>query len=156
MEPNTKTVNTNEGEKPDLFQELIGELTNELNEIEKLPQQFTYSFREGYKACISDIKVISKDKDYVSPLQQENQQLKQLVAESTAILLDCVDKPTYLKALEENQQLREALEPFKNLAECVFKYIDKSGNRTIYAYDKAEITMKDLRAVEQALQNTKG
>lgn len=56
---------------------------------------------------------------------------------------------------EENERLKEGLKPFEALAHAVLDNDDFKGNRTLYAFDRAEITYDDLRKVIDILQSKK-
>ena len=52
---------------------------------------------------------------------------------------------------EENKLLREALKPFAKLANECLRNSNLHKDQDVYAYNKATITMQDLRNVESAL-----
>ena len=58
-----------------------------------------------------------------------------------------------LKAI--NKQLLEALEPFGKLANECLNNSSMNQNQTVYAYNRATITMLDLKKVSEILSKSK-
>jgi len=86
---------------------LVNELTKEYNELNKQPFRFPDQFRNGYKSCINDLRIILKEKP------QEEIDLKKIRSLAAQLVRDLDGHRLGVLPRVTLNQLIEALQPQK-------------------------------------------